>query len=65
VTEAVDGAGDQFGEERLLPCLEAYRSSRPAVLLDHILAAVRRFAAGAAQNDDVTALVLTYGQRPG
>jgi serine phosphatase RsbU (regulator of sigma subunit) len=65
VTEAVDAAGDQFGEERLLPCLDAYRSSPPAALLDHILATVRRFAAGAAQNDDVTALVLTYGQRPG
>jgi sigma-B regulation protein RsbU (phosphoserine phosphatase) len=64
VTEAADGAGEQFGEERLLPCLEAYRSSRPASLLDHILAAVRTFAAGAAQSDDVTALVLRYGQRP-
>jgi serine phosphatase RsbU (regulator of sigma subunit)/pSer/pThr/pTyr-binding forkhead associated (FHA) protein len=61
VTEALNGAGDEFGEERLLGCLEAYRSLSPEALLDRILTAVRTFAASAAQNDDVTALVLRYG----
>jgi len=63
VTEALNAAGDEFGEERLLPCIEAHRGSTPEVLLDRILATVRTFAASAVQNDDVTALVLRYGKR--
>ena len=62
VTEALNLAGDEFGEERLLPCITENRSSTPEVLLDKILATVRTFAESAAQNDDVTALVLRYGK---
>ena len=60
VTEAVDTAGDEFGEERLLPCIAQHSSSAPSVVLDEILATVRAFSANAAQVDDVTALVLRY-----
>jgi serine phosphatase RsbU (regulator of sigma subunit)/pSer/pThr/pTyr-binding forkhead associated (FHA) protein len=60
VTEAVDTAGDEFGEQRLLPCIAEHSSSAPGVLLDKILATVRAFSANAAQVDDVTALVLRY-----
>jgi serine phosphatase RsbU (regulator of sigma subunit) len=63
VTEALNAAGDEFGEERLLESLEACRSLPPEAVLDRILTAVRTFAASAAQNDDVTALVLRYGKR--
>lgn len=42
-------------------CLDANRAGSPAELLERLLAAVRTFAAGAAQHDDVTALVLRYG----
>jgi serine phosphatase RsbU (regulator of sigma subunit) len=60
VTEALNAAGDEFGEERLLPCVSEHRSCATDVLLDRILATVRNFAASAVQNDDVTALVLRY-----
>jgi serine phosphatase RsbU (regulator of sigma subunit)/pSer/pThr/pTyr-binding forkhead associated (FHA) protein len=60
VTEALNAAGDEFGEERLLPCVHEHRGSATDVLLDRILATVRNFAASAVQNDDVTALVLRY-----
>ena len=60
VTEAPNVAGDEFGEARLLECVQANRSSAPEALLECILSAVRTFAAGAAQSDDVTALVLRY-----
>ena len=63
VTEALNLAGDEFGEERLLPCINEHRASPTDVLLDRILATVRAFTALAAQNDDVTALVLRYGGR--
>jgi serine phosphatase RsbU (regulator of sigma subunit)/pSer/pThr/pTyr-binding forkhead associated (FHA) protein len=60
VTEALDAAGEEFGEERLLACIEANRQCQPAELLARLLASVRTFVAGAAQHDDVTALVLRY-----
>jgi phosphoserine phosphatase RsbU/P len=63
VTEALNVAGDEFGEERLLPCINEHGASPTDVLLNRILATVRTFAASAAQNDDVTALVLRYGGR--
>src|SRR4029453_1753441 len=58
VTEALDGAGGGFGEERLLACLEANRQFGPQEMLERLLATVRDFTAGAPQHDDVTALVL-------
>jgi serine phosphatase RsbU (regulator of sigma subunit)/pSer/pThr/pTyr-binding forkhead associated (FHA) protein len=60
VSEALNASGDEFGEQRLLECLEEYRGSSPDALLDRILATVKAFVASAAQNDDVTALVLRY-----
>ena len=63
VTESLNAAGEEFGEERLLPCVHEHRECPTDVLLDRILATVRTFAASAAQNDDVTALVLRYGLR--
>jgi len=60
VTEALDAAGEEFGEERLLACLDANRQSRPPEVLERLLSAVRGFMAGAPQHDDVTALVLRY-----
>ena len=60
VTEALNLAGDDFGEERLLACLDEHRGCRPEVLLEKIFGSVRTFASSAAQNDDVTALVLRY-----
>lgn len=63
VTEALNAAEEEFGEERLLPCLHTHHGCSPEALLEHVLAAVRAFAASAVQNDDVTALVLRYGKR--
>ena len=60
VTEALDVAGEEFGEERLLACLETNRQCPPQEVLERLLSAVRAFTAGAAQHDDVTALVLRY-----
>jgi sigma-B regulation protein RsbU (phosphoserine phosphatase) len=60
VTEAFNAAGEQFGEKRLRICLDANRQCSPAELLERLLSAVRSFAVGAPQYDDVTALVLRY-----
>ena len=60
VTDALNEAGDEFGEERLLQCVGEHLGCATDVLLDRILATVKDFAASATQNDDVTALVLRY-----
>ena len=61
VTEALSEAGEEYGEDRLLACVEAHRSRTPQELLDAIFASVREFSMGAVQSDDVTALVLRFG----
>jgi sigma-B regulation protein RsbU (phosphoserine phosphatase) len=62
VTEAVNAADEEFGEARLLQAVQSHAGCSPEELLEHVLAAVRTFAAGAPQNDDVTVLVLRYGK---
>jgi sigma-B regulation protein RsbU (phosphoserine phosphatase) len=61
VTEAVSIDGAEFGEDRLVSCVEAQHDLEPAALVQHVLDTVHRFAAGAAQSDDATILVLRYG----
>lgn len=60
VTEALSVSGEEFGESRLLECVQARRNDSVPDLLDAILASVREFTVGAVQSDDVTALVLRY-----
>jgi phosphoserine phosphatase RsbU/P len=60
VTEALSVSGEEFGESRLLECVQALRGATVPELLEAILASVREFTIGAVQSDDVTALVLRY-----
>jgi sigma-B regulation protein RsbU (phosphoserine phosphatase) len=60
VTEALSTEGEEYGEQRLLDCVQANRDKSVTELLDSIFASVREFTAGAVQSDDVTALVLRY-----
>jgi sigma-B regulation protein RsbU (phosphoserine phosphatase) len=49
-----------FGEERLLAHLAALPATDPAVIVHSTLEAVRAFAAGAPQSDDITILAAAY-----
>jgi sigma-B regulation protein RsbU (phosphoserine phosphatase) len=60
VTEAMNGADEFFGEDRLLAHLAASPSVPPAEIVGGTLAAVRAFAAGAAQSDDITIVAARY-----
>ncbi|MEY4093483.1 MAG: hypothetical protein RLZZ53_682 [Acidobacteriota bacterium] len=60
VTEAQNVAGEEFGEPRLVEVMEKYHRGSADVLLDQIVNAVKEFAKGAEQYDDVTALVVKY-----
>ncbi len=61
VSEAMSATSDEYGEERLIGCVRRNEGAEPSKLLEAIFASVREFAAGAAQSDDITALVLRYG----
>ena len=58
VSEAMDIAGEEFGDDRIISCVKAKLHLEPAALLDHLLAAVREFTVGTVQRDDVTALIV-------
>ncbi|HEX4913651.1 MAG TPA: SpoIIE family protein phosphatase [Vicinamibacterales bacterium] len=60
VTEAHNVSGEEFGEARLVTVLERYSRGSAAVILEQIINAVKDFAHGAEQYDDVTALVVKY-----
>jgi sigma-B regulation protein RsbU (phosphoserine phosphatase) len=60
VTEALDVQGQEFGEERLVAILQQRHSEDAAAILDAIIEAVKTFARGAAQHDDVTAMAVKF-----
>jgi len=63
VTEAMDPREEQFGDERLLSHLAGTKALGAREIVDGIVDAVRGFAAGAPQSDDIAVLALRY--RPG
>jgi sigma-B regulation protein RsbU (phosphoserine phosphatase) len=58
ITEALDPAGDLFGEPRLEAALHALSAAPARAVVEGVLDAVRAFAAGAPQADDIAALAL-------
>ena len=60
LTEARNPVGDFFDEPRLEACLRARVAERVEPLLIGLLGEVEKFAAGAPQADDITALALCY-----
>jgi steroid delta-isomerase-like uncharacterized protein len=60
VSEAMNADGEEFGEERLVSCVEANREMPPAKMLECILETVQQFRADAVQSDDLTVFILRY-----
>ncbi len=58
VTEAMDGGGHQFGDERLITLLEACQGDTPNQVIRKIVRAVSEYSGDAPQSDDITALAL-------
>jgi serine phosphatase RsbU (regulator of sigma subunit) len=64
VTEARNRDGEEYGRDRLVAAMAGTHGQRPDAALERLLEDVRRFSEGAAQADDITALVLRYRGRP-
>jgi sigma-B regulation protein RsbU (phosphoserine phosphatase) len=60
ITEAMNGANEQYGELRLQQTVKQWRQSQPRALVDHIIDAARAFAGDAPQSDDMACLALVY-----
>jgi phosphoserine phosphatase RsbU/P len=60
VTEALNEAGDEFTDERLLAAVDAHRHQAPQAILDALLTDLRAFCGSATQSDDVTIVVVRY-----
>ena len=60
ISEAQNPAGEDYGDLRLIACVEANRGAPPAAMREALLASVRTFASGALPSDDMTVLILRY-----
>ncbi|MGQ0734726.1 MAG: SpoIIE family protein phosphatase [Acidobacteriota bacterium] len=60
VTEALSVDGQEFGEERLIDILQERHKDDASAILQTIVESVETFAKGAAQHDDVTAMVVKF-----
>jgi phosphoserine phosphatase RsbU/P len=60
VSEAMNVAGDEFGDDRLLAVAREGLGAPVETQVERIIAAVRAFAKGAPQSDDITVMVLRY-----
>ncbi|MFP4272714.1 MAG: SpoIIE family protein phosphatase [Halothiobacillaceae bacterium] len=58
VTEAMDVAGVEFGEDRLRARLEDCAGASAEAVIDRVFEAVDQYASGTDQSDDITALAL-------
>ena len=60
VSEALSVADEEYGEQRIADAVSKNVGAAPRVVLDSLIRDVKKFANGAAQNDDITALVVTF-----
>ncbi len=60
VSEAMNSAGDEFGEARLQAVTQTGSALSAQAIVDRIVAAVREFTRGAPQSDDITVMVIRY-----
>ena len=60
VSEALSEEGEEYGDDRLLGSIADMTASEVEPRLKHVLENVSAFTAGAAQSDDVTAMIVGY-----
>ena len=61
VSEAMSAADEEYGESRIVDVVRRSGNVQPQQMLEALFTDVRAFAKGAAQSDDITALVLRFG----
>ena len=60
VSEAMNEAGDEYSDDRLIASVQSHAGASPQALLEGLLADVKRFCGAATPSDDVTMVVVRY-----
>jgi serine phosphatase RsbU (regulator of sigma subunit) len=60
VSEALNAAGEEFGDARLEDVAAAAHDASSASIVERVVASVREFTRGAPQSDDITVMVIRY-----
>ncbi len=60
VSEALSQEGEEYGDDRLLASIQAEPDATAQTMLARVFDSVAKFAVGAPQADDITALVVRY-----
>jgi sigma-B regulation protein RsbU (phosphoserine phosphatase) len=60
VTEALNEAGEEYMDDRLLASIDRHRGLAPEALVASLLADVHSFAGAATPNDDLTLVMVRY-----
>ena len=60
VSEAFNPDGEEFEDGRILESIAEAPGRDAQTQLEHLFSSVKTFTAGAAQNDDITVLVVSY-----
>jgi sigma-B regulation protein RsbU (phosphoserine phosphatase) len=58
VTEAMNAQEGMFGEERIAAVIDQHKLAPASEIIDHLVSAVKTFAAGYPQSDDITVVVM-------
>jgi serine phosphatase RsbU (regulator of sigma subunit) len=61
VSEALSASGEEYGEGRIVSVMQQSTALEPKQVLEAVFGDVKSFAKGAAQSDDITAMVLRFG----
>lgn len=62
VSEAMSSTGEEFGEDRIRETVAAVRTHSAEEIHQDLFRRVREFTRGAVQNDDITAMVVSFRQ---
>jgi serine phosphatase RsbU (regulator of sigma subunit)/pSer/pThr/pTyr-binding forkhead associated (FHA) protein len=61
ISEAMSATNEEYGEARIIDVIQRHTTLEPQGLLEALFSDVHDFTRGAAQSDDITAMVLRYG----
>jgi len=60
VTEAMNEASEEFGDDHLVECMRNRHNQEPRNVLEELVTEVKKFCGDAVQSDDVTMMVVRY-----
>ena len=60
ISEATNAAGEEFGDDRIIECLQEADLREPSGVLERVFGRLREFTVDEPQGDDMTGLVLRY-----